>query len=136
MEETPRRWFGDESQEVRMVHLNRGHLLFKALNFKPDFDVSFGEYNWAAGWTNRWCGMQQECVEAGSLERVAGISDMQPDFDIDPEDLIEFTKTDYKYLRNYFYAVRGLDFKDADLHKFYSQFFWYKPDTENSPSIN
>lgn len=129
MEENTRQWFNVEnSPQVRMVHLNRGHLSFKAKNFKPDYDISFGEYNWAAGWASVWCDFGQECVEAESLEKVTRYFDLKPYGEFESVDFDEFTGKDFKYLRNYFYAVRGLDFKDEQLRKFYSQFFWYKPD--------
>lgn len=128
MEENERNWFGEDSPRVRMVHLNRGHLLFKATNFKPDYDISFGEYNWAAGWADTWCNYGQECVEAESLEKVTRYFTLNPYGDFESGDFEKFTEKDFKYLRNYFYAVRGIDFKDEQLRKFYTQFFWYKPD--------
>lgn len=131
METTSRKWFNVEGgRDVRMVHLNSGYLSFKARNFKPDFDISFGEYNWAAGWTNTWCNKGKACFEAESLERIGRYFDLSPDFEIEKADFDDFTLKDFRYLRNYFYAVRGLDFKDQQLRKFYSQFFWYKPDKE------
>lgn len=129
MESTSRQWFNVEaSQYVRMVHLNRGYLSFKAKNFKPDYDISFGEYNWAAGWADIWCNYGQECFESESLEKVTRYFDLNPYGEFESTDFDEFTQKDFKYLRNYFYAVRGIDFKDEQLRKFYSQFFWYKPD--------
>lgn len=128
MESASRKWFNvDASQYVRMVHLNRGYLSFKAKNFKPDYDISFGEYNWAAGWASVWCEFGQECVEQESLERVTRYFNLQPYGEFESIDFDEFTAKDFKYLRNYFYAVRGMDFKDEPVRKFYSQFFWYKP---------
>ncbi|MBX7174994.1 MAG: YARHG domain-containing protein [Pyrinomonadaceae bacterium] len=129
MEENERQWFNVEnSPQVRMVHLNRGYLSFKATNFKPDYDITFGEYNWAAGWADTWCNYGQECVEAKSLEKITRYFDLKPYGEFESIDFNEFTAKDFKYLRNYFYAVRGLDFKDEQLRKFYSQFFWYRPD--------
>ena len=129
LESTSRKWFNvDASQYVRMVHLNSGYLSFKARNFKPDYDISFGEYNWAAGWASIWCDFGQECVEQDSLEKVTRYFNLKPYADFESIDFDEFTAKDFKYLRNYFYAVRGLDFKDKQVRQFYSQFFWYKPD--------
>jgi hypothetical protein len=129
MEENERQWFNvDDSPKVRMVHLNRGYLSFKAKKFKPDYDISFGEYNWAAGWASVWCEFGQECLEADSLEKITRYFDLRPSADFESVDFDNFTAKDFKYLRNYFYAVRGIDFKDEQLRKFYSQFFWYKPD--------
>jgi len=31
-------------------------------------------------------------------------------------------------MRNFGFALRGYEFKSADLKAFYSKFFWYKPD--------
>lgn len=128
MEENVRQWFNvDPSPYVRMVHLNHGYLSFKAKNFKPDYDISFGEYNWAAGWASVWCEFGQECVEQDSLEKVTRYFTLKPYGEFESVDFDEFTAKDFKYLRNYFYAVRGIDFKDEQLRKFYTQFFWYKP---------
>lgn len=113
METSSRKWFNvDASQYVRMVHLNRGYLSFKAKNFKPDYDISFGEYNWAAGWADIWCNYGQECVEADSLEKITRYFDLRPYGEFESIDFDEFTATDFKYLRNYFYAVRGIDFNE------------------------
>lgn len=129
IDENVRQWFNVESSpKVRMVHLNRGYLSFKAKNFKPDYDISFGEYNWAAGWASIWCDFGQECVEQDSLEKITRYFSLRPYGDFESIDFDNFTPKDFKYLRNYFYAVRGLDFKDEQLRKFYSQFFWYQPD--------
>lgn len=128
MESASRKWFNvDASQYVRMIHLNRGFLSFKAKNFKPDYDISFGEYNWAAGWASVWCEFGQECVEQESLEKVTKYFNLQPYGEFESIDFDDFTAKDFKYLRNYFYAVRGIDFKDEQLRNFYTQFFWYKP---------
>lgn len=128
MEENVRQWFNVENSPfVRMVHLNRGYLSFNAKNFKPDYDISFGEYNWAAGWASVWCEFGQECVEQESLEKITRYFTLKPYGEFESIDFDEFTAKDFKYLRNYFYAVRGMDFKDQQVRNFYSQFFWYKP---------
>lgn len=127
IEETPRRWFSEEGPQVRMVHLNSGYLALKAKNFRPDSDIFFGEYNWAAGWTSIWCDFAQECVERESLEKIVRFFNLNPSADYEDGDFANLSAKQLKYLRNYFYAVRGLPFQDADLRKFYAQFFWYKP---------
>lgn len=127
IEDQSRQWFSEENPKVRMVHLNDGYLLFKAKNFKPDNDLFFGEYNWAAGWTSIWCDFAQECVEPESLEKVVRFFNLNPWNGFTNEDFAELDAKEIKYLRNYFYAVRGFAFKDTELNKFYSQFFWYKP---------
>ncbi len=128
IEETTRQWFGEDSQVVRMAHLNSGYLSFKAKKFKPDYDISFGEYNWAAGWwASVWCEFGQECFEAESLEKVVRFFTIDPDWDVSAEDLKDFSAKELKYVRNYAYAVRGVYFNDKQIRDFYSQFFWYKP---------
>jgi hypothetical protein len=127
IENQARQWFSEENPKVRMAHLNNGYLLFKAKNFKPDNDLFFGEYNWAAGWINIWCDFGQKCIERESLEKVARFFDLNPWQDYTDEDFAELGAKEIKYVCNYFYAVRGFPFKDAELKRFYSQFFWYKP---------
>ncbi len=128
IEDGERKWFNVEaSPQVRMVHLNRGYLSFVAKNFKPDYDISFGEYNWAAGWASIWCDFGQECIEAESLEKITRYFSVSPYGNFESVDFDNFTAKDFKYLRNYAYAVRGLPFNDPELKKFYSQFFWYHP---------
>ncbi len=124
----PNRFFGEDSSEKRLVHLNRGYLSFRARNFNPDFDLSFGEFNWAAGWVPYWCEMQAECIDGDSLEKVSRYFTLAVEGGNNAEEFKEFTSRDFKYLRNYIFALRGYDFRDQELKKFYSQFFWYKPD--------
>jgi hypothetical protein len=128
IEEKVRNPFGEESPQIRLAHLNRGYFLFKAENFKPDFDISFGEYNWAAGWTKQWCGVSAECAGQETLDKIARFFSLNPESDPESVDFEELAANDFKYLRNYFYAVRGLDFQDQDLRRFFGRFFWYKPD--------
>lgn len=52
---------------------------------------------------------------------------LKPYEGIEEADLAELSGKELKYVRNYFYAVRGLAFKDTETKNFYSQFFWYKP---------
>jgi hypothetical protein len=127
IEEQTRRWFSEDAPRVRMVHLNSGFLQFREKNFRPDRDIFFGEYNWAAGWTSIWCDFAQQCIEPESLEKIARFFNLNPSADHEESDFAELGAREFKYLRNYFYAVRGLAFKDERLRKFYSQFFWYKP---------
>jgi hypothetical protein len=124
MDETPRQWFAEENPKVRMVHLKSGYLSLQLKNFKPDNDIFFGEYNWAAGWSKVWC--SEECAESESLEKIVRFID--PDGEYQNSELAELSPKELKYVRNYFYAMRGFPFKDAELKKFYGQFFWYRPD--------
>ena len=121
-----RKLFGEESPRVRMVHLNRGYLSLRERNFKPDTDIFMGEYNWMAGFADAWC--EQKCAEAESLEKVARFFHLNPSGYITEDDLAGLNARELKYLRNYFFAVRGLGFRDEQVKKFYGQFFWYKPD--------
>lgn len=127
VEDQTRQWFSSDEPRVRMVHLNKGYLLLKEKNFKPDTDIFFGEYNWGAGWASTWCDFGQECFEPDALEKVVKFFDLNPYEGYEDEDFSSLNKKELKYVRNYFYAVRGLAFKNAELKNFYSQFFWYKP---------
>jgi hypothetical protein len=127
IEDQTRQWFFEDNPRVRMVHLNSGYLSLKEKNFKPDQDVFFGEYNWAAGWVNIWCDFAAECFEPESLEKVMPFLNLRPVSNYEDEDFAKLNAKELKYVRNYFYAVRGLPFRDEQLNKFYSQFFWYKP---------
>ncbi len=127
IDDNPRKWFGEESPQVRMVHLNSGYIVLNEKNFQPDFDIMLGEYNWGAGWVNIWCEYGQECTEKETLEKIVRYFTLAP-YEGTPEaDLAELSGKELKYVRNYFYAVRGYAFKDAETKNFYSQFFWYKP---------
>jgi hypothetical protein len=122
----PRKLYGEESPRVRMVHLNRGYLLLKQRSFRPDTDIFMGEYNWMTGLADSWC--ERKCAEAENLEKVAPFFHLRPSRYITEEDLAALNARQLKYLRNYFFAVRGLAFQDEEVKKFYGQFFWYKPD--------
>lgn len=128
IDKDPRRSFGDESPLVRLAHLNSGYLVFKEKNFRPDFDIMIGEYNWGANWVDIWCEYGHECVEKESLEKIVRYFTLAPYEGVEEKDLAELSAKELKYVRNYFYAVRGYEFKDEEVRKFYSQFFWYKPD--------
>ncbi|NNE66523.1 MAG: YARHG domain-containing protein [Pyrinomonadaceae bacterium] len=127
---TPRSWFGDDSPKIRMAHLNRGYLSLKEKDFKPDNDIMFAEYNWAAGWVERWCDFAHECVDRKSLENIVNYFTLNPWEGVTAEDLSKLSERELKLVRNYFYALRGYDFKTIMVRKFYSQFFWYRPDPE------
>lgn len=131
---TKRQWFDPKAPRVRMVHLNNGYLRFKAKNFSPDNDLFFAEYNWPAGWTNAWCGAGKKCDGPDQLERAARFFNLAPWYEPSDEDFSELTANDIRIVRNYFYAVRGLPFRDPELRRFYAQFFWYKPIEGLSPA--
>jgi len=130
IDENPRDWFGEENPKIRMAHLNRGYLSLKERNFQPDNDVMFAEYNWAAGWVGRWCDFAKECIDRDVLEKVVRYFTLDPWDGITTEDLAELSKRELRIIRNYYYALRGYDFKTDIIRNFYSQFFWYKPDPE------
>ncbi len=121
------RFLYEESPLMRLTHLNSGYLSLKEKNFKPDNDIVFAEYNWAAGWIERWCDFAQECIDRGAMEKIVPYFNLKPWEGITAEDLKEMSAKDLRLLRNYFFAVRGYEFKSEDLLKFYSQFFWYRP---------
>ena len=127
IDDTPRSWFGEESPQVRMVHLNSGYIALNVKNFQPDFDIMLGEYNWGADWVKIWCEFGQECTEQASLEKIVRYFTLEPYAGVEDADLAGLSDKELKYVRNYFYAVRGYAFKDAETKNFYSQFFWYKP---------
>jgi hypothetical protein len=129
LSEGARRWFDGDTPEVRMAHLNRGYIRLKEKNFKPDNDIMFAEYNWSAGWVSRWCDFAAECFDRKSLEKVVLYFDLNPWESISKEDLAKLSARELKIVRNYFFAVRGYGFKTKMLRDFYSQFFWYKPDS-------
>ncbi|MBK8809782.1 MAG: YARHG domain-containing protein [Acidobacteria bacterium] len=119
--------FSDDGPKIRMFHLNSGYLQFNAKNFKPDNDLFFGEYNWPAGWTSVWCGFGRECAERESLEKVARYFHMNPYDGILDEDFEALSAKEVKFVRNYYFALRGLPFRDPELRRFYERFFWYRP---------
>ena len=123
-----RRAFGEESPLIRMAHLNSGYIVLKEKNFRPDHDILVAEYNWGANWWNLWCRAENGCAEKEALEKVVPYFRLKP-FD---DGLDELSVKELKYVRNYFYAVRGYDIKDPETRSFYSQFFWYKP----NPAVN
>ena len=55
---------------------------------------------------------------------------MNPWEGISKDDLVKLSARELKIVRNYFFAVRGYGFKTKMLRDFYSQFFWYKPDSD------
>jgi hypothetical protein len=124
---TPRNWFGEDSPQVRMAHLNSGYIVLNEKNFRPDFDIMLGEYNWGANWVDLWCEYGRECVEKETLEKIARYFTLEPYDGFEEADLAKLSSKELKYVRNYFYAARGYQFKDEEVRKFYSQFFWYKP---------
>ncbi len=130
---TPRAWFGEDNPKIRMAHLNHGYLKLREKKFKPDNDILIGEYNWAAGWVSRWCDFAKECTEPQNLKKVVPYFDLSPWEGHTEEELAELSPLQLRYIRNYFFAVRGYDFKDKQIKNFYSQFFWYKPDKKLKP---
>lgn len=130
MQERPLGFFSEDGPKVRMAHLNRGFFSLKEKNFKPDNDIIFAEFNWAAGWVERWCDFAMECIDRNALEKVVPYFNLKPWDGITPEDLKELSAFELRIVRNYFFAVRGYEFRSEDLRKFYSQFFWYQPDSD------
>ncbi len=130
IQEKPLELFSEHGPKVRMTHLNRGYLSLKEENFKPDIDILFAEFNWAAGWVGRWCNIGTECINREALEDILPYFILKPWDGIKVEELAELSAGDLRIIRNYFFAVRGYDFQSDDLKNFYGQFFWYKPDPD------
>jgi len=114
---------------IRFVQIQDGYLSLKQRNFKPDKDISIGEFNWSMGWHNRMC------TSAGACPKTTEVGDnlfqyfrTQPSEYVTDEMLAKLTKNELKIVRNYPYAIRGYQFKTKMLADFYKQFFWYKPD--------
>ncbi len=127
IQDRERQWFTEDGPKVRMFHLNSGFIRLKAKNFRPDNDLFFGEYNWPAGWWSIWCDRKPECFDKDSLERISRYLFLKPWDGVIDEEFAQLSAKEVRYLRNYFFALRGLEFRDPDLKRFYEQFFWYKP---------
>lgn len=127
IEEKDRHRFGEEGPKVRLFHLNNGFIRLKATNFRPDNDLFFGEFNWPAGWWNIWCDREAECFDKDSLERISRYLHLKPWDGVIDEEFGQLSAKEVRYLRNYFFALRGLEFRDPELKRFYEQFVWYKP---------
>ena len=113
---------------LRFVQLQQGYLSLKQKNFKPDKDISFGEYNWNMGWHGRMCKSEKICPKVKELgNNLFQYFKVKPSKYFSEEMLIELSKHDLKIIRNFPYAIRGYEFKTRMLKRFYSQFFWYKP---------
>ncbi len=119
--------FDFDEDSIRFVHLNSGYLSLREKNFRPDFDIMIGEFNWAVGWLGKMCRSKRKCVGEDDAERIGHYLSLSPGDYIETGQLKELTKTELRQVRNYGFALRGYDFKSPDLNKFYSKFFWYKP---------
>ncbi|MEZ5347223.1 MAG: YARHG domain-containing protein [Pyrinomonadaceae bacterium] len=123
--------FEEEKPTHQLVQLKNGYLSLKKKNFRPDNDISIGEYNWAAGWYSRMCKDQNRCPDGGEMgDNFYQYFSVSPSEYATIENLEYLSKKDLSVVRNFAYAIRGYDFKTASLKDFYSQFFWYKPDPE------
>ena len=125
------RWpFFYSDTKVRMAHLKNGYLSLTRKHFKPDSDIFLGEYNWAAGWMQRWCKSEKPCFERSKTENIAPYFRIDPSDWLDTKRLRQFSKRELRLLRNYYFAIQGYPFKSSDLKQFYSNFFWYQPNPE------
>jgi len=122
------RMFDFDEDSIRMAHLNRGYFLFKAKNFRPDFDITISEFNWGTGWIGKMCKQGTKCLPEDAAERYGFYMSREPGEYVEVSALKELTARELKMLRNFAFALRGYDFKSADLKSHYSKFFWYKPD--------
>lgn len=122
------KFYDFDEETIRLVHLNRGFLRLKEKNFKPDIDIAIGEFNWAAGWLRKMCPGSTACVTDEEVERLGPYFSLRPGEWITADELKDLSAAELRVLRNYGFALRGYEFKDETLKKFYSRFFWYKPD--------
>jgi len=118
--------FDDES--IRMVHLNRGYIELREKNFKPDFDIHISEFNWFTGRIEKMCKGGKKCLTEDEVDRLGIYLTRSPGEYIETGQLKELSAKELKMMRNFGFALRGYEFKSADLKAFYSKFFWYKPD--------
>jgi hypothetical protein len=126
----PQRLFDpDAKPEARLVQLQSGYISLREKNFKPDQDITLGEFNWVLGWSDRMCRDRKKCFVPEEIE-----SNPLAYFTVNPvrtfsgEHLNGLSKKNLRIARNFPYAIRGYDFKTKMLQRFYSQFFWYQPD--------
>jgi hypothetical protein len=122
------KFYDFDENSIRMAHLNKGYFLFKAKNFKPDFDITITEFNWGTGWIGKMCRQGTKCLPEDAAERYGLFMSRAPGEYIEVSALKELTAKELKMLRNFSFALRGYDFKSPDLRSYYSKFFWYKPD--------
>ena len=113
---------------IRMAHLNRGYIELKEKNFRPDFDIHISEFNWFTGRIEKMCKSGRKCLTDKEVERLGILMSRSPGDYIEVVQLKELSKKELKMMRNFGFALRGYEFKSADLKAFYSKFFWYKPD--------
>lgn len=122
------KFYDFDEDTIRLVHLNRGFLRLKEKNFKPDIDITIGEFNWAAGWLRKMCPGSKECVTDEEVERLGPYLSLRPGEWITSDELKELSGKERRFLRNYGFALRGYEFRDEALKDFFKRFFWYKPD--------
>lgn len=126
--EKSEQWFGVENSPLmRIAHLNSGYILFREKNFKPDQEISLGEYQWGAGWFSKWCKESAKCPDSEEAQKLTPYFTVDPEFDLTSEYTHDLSENDIKIIGNFAYAIRGLPFKDKLLNGFYSKFIWYKP---------
>jgi hypothetical protein len=112
----------DYNLQIHYAHLNNGYVYFKETDFAPDMDIDIGERNWGAGWATNWC-KKNSCKLNTDMTMYCKIKAFIPD----EKYVEELSSDELKFLRNYFYALRGLVFKTPAVSAYYEQFFWYKP---------
>ncbi len=111
----------------KYVHLNKGYLLFKEKNFAPDYDIWLGENQWYS-WASKFCKSSKNCLDSDSLSRITRFFNVNPTYP-DSTWFNELNPLEIKILKNFYYAINGLTFKDVELKKYYSRFFWYTPNS-------
>jgi hypothetical protein len=90
----------------RFVKMKAGFLYFKAIDFKPDIDLTISTVIPISELDCNVSGMGYECLKI----------------------LSHYSDNDLRVLRNSFYAIYDYQFKTKDLIDYFSKFNWYLPD--------
>jgi hypothetical protein len=92
----------------RFVKMKTGFLYFKAIDFKPDIDLTISTVNPISELDCNVSGMGYECLKL----------------------LSHYSDNELRVMRNSFYAIGDYKFKSQDLVDYFSKFNWYLPDPD------
>ncbi len=104
----------DEFSDAVQFHLQKGNIIFRKTNFKPDGDLFVYAYNYAN---------HVEGYIPFSYYLEASISKPNNDFET-------------KVFKNLPFARRGYIFQNAELQKYFEQMDWYMPNPNYTPDVN
>jgi hypothetical protein len=90
----------------RFVKMKSGFLYFKAIDFKPDIDLTISTLNPISELDCNVSGLGYECLKL----------------------LSHYSDNDLRIMRNSFYALSDYKFESQDLIDYFSRFNWYLPD--------